>query len=112
MIALWKKGRETVRAPLFYGDLVSGIMAALNDPNTRGKIYEAMGPNKYLQSDLMDWMHEVMHKDAEDYGYKRVDLLLSPITIAKSIYCSLTPIGNIYFAGPTLERLERVCSKY
>ena len=48
-IALWKKGVDTVRSPLFNQDLTSGIMAALADPGTKGQIFEAMGPQSFVQ---------------------------------------------------------------
>ena len=49
VLAMWKKGTETHRSPLFVEDLTSGIMAALDDPATQGQIIEAMGPDKFLQ---------------------------------------------------------------
>ena len=48
-VALWKKGVDTVRSPLFNQDLTSGIMAALADPGTKGQIFEAMGPQSFVQ---------------------------------------------------------------
>ena len=48
-IALWKKGVDTVRSPLFNQDLTSGIFAALADPGTKGQIFEAMGPQSFVQ---------------------------------------------------------------
>ncbi len=108
-MSLWKKGTETMRSPLFVEDLTSGIMAALDDPGTRGMIFEAMGPEKFLQADLCDWMHEVMHKDPEDWGYRRMDLRFDPFTFGKSVAGTLFPFGFSlkYFKSPTLERLER-----
>ena len=47
-VALWKKGVDTVRSPLFNQDLTSGIMAALADPGTKGQIFEAMGPQFFV----------------------------------------------------------------
>jgi hypothetical protein len=83
-------------------------MAALDDPNTKGMTFEAMGPERFLLSDLMDWMHEVMHKDPVDFRYKRNDLRFSPVTFVKAMMCSMSPTGNRYWRAPTLERLERV----
>lgn len=40
---LWKKGEATIKQPVFVSDLVSGIMAAIKDPDTAGKIYQAVG---------------------------------------------------------------------
>jgi len=106
-MALWKKGRETIRSPLWNQDLTSGIMAALAEPSSKGVTFEAMGPEPFQMSHLMDWMHEVMHKDYEDYRYRRADLRWNPATFAKAITSTFLPIGNKYLRAPTLERLER-----
>jgi len=108
-VALWKKGVDTVRSPLFNQDLTSGIMAALADPGTKGQIFEAMGPQSFVQGHLVDWMHEVMHKDPVDYEYRLADLRWNPATFAKAATASFLPwgLGNKYFRAPTLERLER-----
>merc|ERR1711936_632843 len=108
-IAMWKKGFDSVRAPLYNQDLTSGIMAALADDGTKGEIFEAMGPETFLQAHLIDWMHEVLHKDAYDWDYKKTDLRWSVPTFAKAAFSSFIPfgLGNKYFRAPTLERLER-----
>jgi len=108
-IAMWKKGFDSVRAPLWNQDLTSGIMAALADDGSKGEIFEAMGPEHFLQAHLIDWMHEVMHKDPEDWEYKKTDLRFSLPTFAKAAFSSFIPfgLGNRYFRAPTLERLER-----
>jgi len=106
-LALWKSGFNSTRAPLFNQDLTSGIFAALADDATKGEIFEAMGPEHFLQAHLIDWMHEVMHKDPYDFEYKRVDLRFSLPTFYKAAVSSFLPfgLGNKYFRAPTLERL-------
>merc|ERR1712218_491271 len=108
-LALRKKGESTVRAPLWVSDLTTGIMNALDDPSTKGLTIEAMGPERFLQADLIDWMHEVMYKDPDLYEFRRKELLLSPVCIAKALACSYMPaaLGLKYLRAPTLERLER-----
>ncbi len=92
-------------------DLTSGIFAALDDPETKGQIIEAMGPEQYVLGDLMDWMHEVMHKDPVEYNYKRTDLRFDPICFYKAAVGSMIgKMGGKYFRSPTLEYLERVRS--
>ncbi len=39
----WKKGEDTIKAPLHFSDLASGIMNAIDDPTTKGEIFEAYG---------------------------------------------------------------------
>ena len=62
----------------------------------------------------MDWMHEVMHKDPEDFGYRCVDLRFSVPSFIKAGISSFIPtgLGNRHFRAPTLERLERVSIIY
>ena len=103
-IALWRKGLYTIRAPLDVTNLTDGIMEALDDPGTKGQIFEAMGPHQYLQSELIDWMNEVMHTP----NFERKNLLLSPVTWAKTMWGTYVPIGTNNSSAPTLERLERV----
>jgi len=108
-IALWKGGFNTVRAPLWCSDLTSGIMAALADDATKGVTFEAMGPEHFMQAHLVDWMHEVMHKDPVDWQYKKIDLRFNPQTFVKAAIATFLPfgLGNKYLRAPTLERLER-----
>lgn len=93
-------------------DLVTAIMNALDNPASKGEIFEAMGPEPFQLGHLMNWMHEVMHKDSDVdlYNYKLVDLRFNFSTFAKSAIGSFIPggIGNRYSRAPTLERLERV----
>ena len=107
---MWKKGRETVRSPLQKDNLTDGIMAALADPATKGITFEAMGPEKFCQYDLIRWMYEVMHKDPKDYFFKLKDLRFDPSTFVKAGIMSYWPfgLGLRYWRAPTLERLERV----
>ena len=106
-LALWNKGASSVRAPLWVSDLTTGIMNALDDPSTKGMTIEAMGPERFLQADLIDWMHEVMYKDPDLYKFKRINLMFSPYTFAKAVAGSYLPIGQKWLRAPTLERLER-----
>ena len=59
---------------------------------------------------MVDWMHEVMHKDPVDWQYKKIDLRFNPQTFVKAAIATFLPfgLGNKYLRAPTLERLERV----
>ena len=100
-----------MRSPLFVSDLTDGIMASLEDPGTKGQIFEAMGPDQFLQADLIDWMHEVMYKTDPEWGYTRTDLRFMLTPWMKTAFGNFTPFGKKYYRGPTFERLERV-NKY
>lgn len=42
-LPLWKKGEHTIKQPIHVYDLVSGLVAIVRDPDTAGKIYQAVG---------------------------------------------------------------------
>jgi NADH dehydrogenase (ubiquinone) 1 alpha subcomplex subunit 9 len=105
---LWKSGEETVKAPLHFSDLASGIFNSLSDPAAKGTIYEAYGPHSYKLSDLMDWMAAVTNRDPVDYGYKRTDLRLAYLPWAKAFLLSkVLPLGCKTLGGHTFDKLER-----
>ena len=65
-------------------------------------------PERFLMADLMDWMHEVMHKTPEDFNYARSDLRFD---IKPLIACAILqnmPLGLRNMRCPTLDKLERV----
>jgi len=106
-MSLWKRGNYTVKAPLHISNLADGIMAALDQPESKGVIYEAYGPERFLLGDLMDWMHEVMHKTPEDYNYGRTDMRWDIKPIILSALFNYLPIGRRNMISPTLDKLER-----
>lgn len=104
---LYKKGESTIKQPVFVSDVAAGIVAALKDPDTAGKIYQAVGPTRYYLSDLVDWFYKVMKKD-EEWGYWRYDMKWDPffqmkVSMTKMISPS-HPMANLHW-----ERLEREC---
>ena len=84
-------------------------------------ILKFSGPEALVLAELMDWMHDIMDKtnmkegiftrsDLGGYGYRRAELWTCPGTIMNTILMQhVIPIGQKYFRGNTLERLERVC---
>lgn len=40
---LWKNGECTIKQPVFVGDIAKAISNAIQDPDTAGKIYQAIG---------------------------------------------------------------------
>ncbi|KAF6216839.1 hypothetical protein GE061_001189 [Apolygus lucorum] len=101
---MYKNGECTEKQPVYVGDVAGGIVAACKNPGVRGEVIQAVGPNRYQLSELVDWFHRVMRKDGQ--GYMRYDLRLDPIFQMRfAIMPKLTlgwPVGNIH-----MERLER-----
>ena len=65
-------------------------------------------PDRFLLSDLVDWMFEVMHKNPLDWGYKRTDLRLDILPLINCAVLQNLPIGLKTYRCPTLDYLERV----
>lgn len=40
---MWKLGEKTEKQPVYIGDVCAGIINALKDPDTAGKLYLAVG---------------------------------------------------------------------
>uniref|UniRef100_A0A1Y1KG50 NADH dehydrogenase [ubiquinone] 1 alpha subcomplex subunit 9, mitochondrial n=1 Tax=Photinus pyralis TaxID=7054 RepID=A0A1Y1KG50_PHOPY len=104
---LWENGEKTIKQPLFVSDLAAGIVNAIKDPDSAGKIYQAVGPKRYLLSELVDWFYRVMRKDKE-WGYYRYDMKYDPIfklkvTLTQKL-CPSWPVGHLHW-----ERVEREC---
>ncbi|XP_026688900.1 NADH dehydrogenase [ubiquinone] 1 alpha subcomplex subunit 9, mitochondrial-like isoform X2 [Diaphorina citri] len=108
-LAVYKKGEETIKQPVYVGDVAAAIVAACKDPDAAGKIYQAVGPKRYLLSELLDWFHVVMKKGEPDYGYYRYDLRYDPVMPLKLFINGLFPgypMGHL-----TPERVERVSNR-
>ena len=65
-------------------------------------------PDRFLLSDLMDWMHEVMDKDAVDWRYSRSDLRIFFIPFLKGYALEKMPFGQKWLRAATIDKLERV----
>merc|ERR1712096_224536 len=82
-------------------------MAAIDNPEAKGVIYEAVGPDRYLLGDLIDWMFEVMHKTPEDWNYRRTDLRVDMKPLILYAILQYLPVGLRNMRAPTLDKLER-----
>lgn len=40
---LWKKGEHTIKQPVYVADVAGAVVAAIRDPDTAGKVYQAIG---------------------------------------------------------------------
>lgn len=103
---LWYKGEKTIKQPVFCSDVAQAIVNAIQDPDAAGQVYQAVGPRRYLLSELVDWFHRVMRKDEKMWGYLRYDLRWDPtfkIKVALTeLVCPSFPMGDMHH-----ERVER-----
>jgi len=91
---LWYNGERTVKQPVHVSDVAQAIINAIRDPDSAGKVYQAVGPRRYQLKDEKWW------------GYKRYDLRWDPtfklkVAFSEAIQLSW-PIGNLHH-----ERVER-----
>ncbi|XP_037933946.1 NADH dehydrogenase [ubiquinone] 1 alpha subcomplex subunit 9, mitochondrial [Teleopsis dalmanni] len=104
---LWQKGENTIKQPVFVSDVAQAIVNCAKDPDTAGKVYQAVGPKRYRLSELVDWFHRLMRKDA-NWGYRRYDMRYDPTFILKTklteFICPGNPIGDLH-----MQHLEREC---
>lgn len=42
-LPLWKKGEYTIKQPVHVSDVAAAVVAAIKDPDSAGKIYQAVG---------------------------------------------------------------------
>ncbi|KAJ8867340.1 hypothetical protein PR048_031141, partial [Dryococelus australis] len=99
---LWLKGEQTVRQPVYVADVAAAIVNAIKDPDAVGKTFQAIGPKKYLLSELVDWFFRVMRKDAS-WGYWRYDMRFDLMFLARvkalEMLSPNTPVGLMHFEG-------------
>lgn len=98
---LWHKGEKTFKQPVYVSDVAAGVMAALRDPDTAGKIYQAVGPKRYALSELVDYIYRATQRDGEDWGYTRYDMKYDPlfqlkVTLTEKFTFSW-PIGHLHW---------------
>lgn len=103
---LWYSGERTVKQPVHCSDVAQGIVNAIKDPDSQGQVYQAVGPRRYKLSELVDWFHREMRKDADWWGYWRYDLRFDPTFMLKvkltEFICPSFPVGDLH-----TERVER-----
>ncbi|KAL5007556.1 hypothetical protein ScPMuIL_016362 [Solemya velum] len=94
---LWKKGDCTVKMPVFVSDVAEGVIQAIQDPDSVGKTYEAVGPHSYYLSDLVDYFYKTMR-------YRHFTrTVMFPWFRMKVWFMSYAPSRPVF----TIEKLER-----
>ncbi|KAL0883801.1 hypothetical protein ABMA27_015891 [Loxostege sticticalis] len=105
LLPLYKNGMATIKQPVYVSDVAQGIVNAARDPDTRCQVYQAVGPDRYLLADMVDWFFKLMRKD-ENWGYRRYDMKYDPIFPLKVALVNMIspayPFGNLHW-----ESIER-----
>jgi len=107
-ISLYGKGEMTIKQPLYRGDLLDAIMASLHNNAAIGETYEAVGPERMTQAELLTYMYALTSRTEEDLNFRIAELMIDPITFAKAFVAQTIKIGNVkVFHQTSLDRLER-----
>ncbi|KAK9508831.1 hypothetical protein O3M35_006292 [Rhynocoris fuscipes] len=105
-LPLYKKGTATEKQPVHVSDVAAGILIACQDRCWHGRTIQAVGPRRYLLSELVDWFHRLTRRTWKEWGYFRYNIRYDPIfQLWISILPCLTlghPLGNLHW-----EKVER-----
>jgi len=110
-IPLFMKGEYTVKQPVFLSDLATGVMNSLHDPEAVGQTYEALGPQRITQANLLTYMNNLTARFKEDGSLSFSELMVSPVSLAK--FWAMEKLGYVslgnkaVFYGAGLDRVER-----
>lgn len=100
-IFLPRGGRGIYKMPVFGPNVTEGIVNAINDPSTIGKVIEAFGPAKHELHDIIQYYNEVAEQDLF-HGFSPIgDLKWRPGFILR-----LKILQNFRYPPVTLDRLE------
>ncbi|ESO06944.1 hypothetical protein HELRODRAFT_98836 [Helobdella robusta] len=94
---LWKGGEQTIKRPVYFGDIAEGIVSAALDCSTAGKTYDCVGPHSYKLSELIDYFYRCMRFE----NFKRI--YLSPLFLMKVKMMNYAPSNPIL----NVDKLER-----
>lgn len=61
-IPLWRKGEMTIKMPVHQSDVADGIMKIVKDKDIKGITYDFVGPDKYLLSDIIDYVFQLIQR--------------------------------------------------
>ena len=98
----------TIKQPIWRSDLVDAVMSSLRDPAALGTIYEAAGPQRLTQAELLTYMYALTSRTEEESTFKIKELMLDPKTMALAFFAETIKLGNLkIFHQTSLDRLER-----
>ena len=98
----------TVKQPIWMSDLVTGIMNSLYDPAALGETYEAVGPDRLTQHELLTYIYNLTTRSEEAGTFKITELMMDPATMIRAFLIGKSPFGTVNtFHQYNLDRLER-----
>lgn len=103
LIGLYKRGEATIKQPIHSSDIARAAVAAILDRDAVGQTYNIAGPDRYLLSDLIDWMFRSMRKS----WWRRIDVRFQPNILLSGMVDARHRGGMRLSLG--LDMLEREC---
>eukprot|EP00923_Selenidium_pygospionis_P010813 GHVN01018948.1.p1 GENE.GHVN01018948.1~~GHVN01018948.1.p1 ORF type:complete len:300 (+),score=22.19 GHVN01018948.1:85-900(+) len=85
-MALYEKGLNTIKMPLFVSDIAEGIFNAVQDPEAAGKTFEAVGPGSYTQRELIDFIFRCLRKPNHVTNLSKFNPLIYRWQLATTVY--------------------------
>ncbi|XP_028665034.1 NADH dehydrogenase [ubiquinone] 1 alpha subcomplex subunit 9, mitochondrial [Erpetoichthys calabaricus] len=70
-IPLIAMGKKTVKQPVYVVDVAKAIVNSITDPDSSGKTYALVGPNRYILHDLVEYLYSVAHRPFIAYPFPR-----------------------------------------
>ncbi len=55
-IPLWNRGEMTIKMPVHQSNVADGVMKIVHNKDVKGVTYDFVGPNKYLLSEIVDFI--------------------------------------------------------
>ncbi|CAD1472775.1 unnamed protein product, partial [Heterotrigona itama] len=97
-IPLWHKGEKTEKQPVYIHDVISGLVEIIRNPDTAGKTYQFVGPERYTLNKLVMWMYDLKMQNTGN-PYKINDMKYNPYFWLKTTFYELVypihPVVNI-----------------
>ncbi|XP_058501613.1 NADH dehydrogenase [ubiquinone] 1 alpha subcomplex subunit 9, mitochondrial [Solea solea] len=70
-VPLLSLGKNTEKQPVYVVDVANAIVNAIKDPDSNGKTYALVGPNRYLLHDLVEYIYAVVRRPFVAYPIPR-----------------------------------------
>ncbi|XP_033216242.1 NADH dehydrogenase [ubiquinone] 1 alpha subcomplex subunit 9, mitochondrial isoform X2 [Belonocnema kinseyi] len=109
-VPLYKKGEETEKQPVWVGDVAAGVIAAIKDSESIGRTYQFVGPRRYKLADLVDWFMRILRREADEAGYRRLDIDYCPlfklkVTLTEKLSPAY-PVGYLHWQALEREHMS------
>ncbi|PAA63854.1 hypothetical protein BOX15_Mlig026885g2 [Macrostomum lignano] len=101
-IPLYKKGRTTVKQPVFASDVGDGVVKALLDPGCMGKTFDIVGPHRYRLDHLITYIYQVLRYSPSNIRLTEFNRTL-PFKLQMRLINFVRPVSPPY----SLDRIER-----